>query len=81
MRRVTLVSFAMTCIAIVNSGFISGPNCGRQTPITRIKTLPEDPEEIESLGCVIVEDDKALAKYRSEKAEKEKQKTCELFDK
>ena len=43
--------------------FIPGKGCGSLTPIKRINTMPTEPEEIEKLECVIVEDEDSYQEY------------------
>ena len=44
------------------TGFITGRGCGSITPITRMDKLPEDPEEVAKLACVITPDVDGLRK-------------------
>ena len=50
--------------SVIGVGFIGGRNCGTLIEIKTIKTLPIDPEDVEELECVFVEDEQSLIKYR-----------------
>lgn len=58
MKTIAIVLLmAVCCLGSKMVGYIKGPGCGMSTPITVIDKMPEDPEEIKKLKCVIVEKD------------------------
>ena len=50
-------------LAISESAFIGGRNCGSLTRITKIDQMPTDQASIDALNCVIVKNEESYQNY------------------